>query len=104
MSLEGSTFTVPKEHKKSSDEFDIAWIQLQEYHDRKTEEGLQLNWSLDELPKDTFHTCDIPEQHGALDGFFYICGNMNILCDSLAYLNNNNVKITSWDNLDFCMK
>jgi len=93
VSLEGNKFTVPQEHMEPGDEFDIAWIQLSKYHDRKMQEGAQLGWSLDDLPKETFYTCSIPKQHGAIDGFFYICGKKNILGNILKCLNNDTVKV-----------
>ena len=92
VSLDAAAFTVPKEHTKESDEFDIAWIELPEYFQRKREEGVQLGWSLDDLPKQTFYTCAIPEKHGALDGFFQICGNENFLMQCIYILSNDSSK------------
>jgi V8-like Glu-specific endopeptidase len=75
--LEGSDFSFPKGHKKGSDEYDIAWIDLQQYYDRKTDAGMALDWTLDQLPKQHFHTCSLPEQHGLLPGYFHICGKQS---------------------------
>ena len=76
--LKGSDFTVPKEHRKASDQYDIAVVNLQDFYHRKQSEGITLDWSLSDLPKETFYSYAIPEHHGALDGKYSICGNFNI--------------------------
>ena len=55
-------------------ENDIAWLDLQEYYEEKTKNGITLNWSLSELPSVTFRTCRIPDEHGPLKEVFAICG------------------------------
>ena len=75
--LRGSDFRVPDSYQTAMDANDIAWVNLKElYNKTKT-----LEWSLKDLPQDSFSTCSIPESHGSLDEHFTICGN---------YLLNNN--------------
>ena len=76
--LEGCDFVVPKEHQKASDEHDVAVLNLQEFHHRKQSEGIKLDWTRGDLPTKTFYSYDIPEQHGALEGKYTICGNSYI--------------------------
>ncbi len=72
--LEGDAFSIPKEHKKAADHCDVAWIDLRKYYDRKMGEGVDLDWSIADLPTKHFHTCDIPKEPGLLKGNFHICG------------------------------
>ena len=75
-SFTGQDFTVPDNYKKGTDENDIAWLDLREYHEEKTKNGITLNWSLSELPSTTFRTSRIPDDHGPLKDVFAICGKL----------------------------
>jgi V8-like Glu-specific endopeptidase len=72
--LEGVDFSIPTDYKKPTDHCDIAWIDLQNYYDKKMKEGVDLDWSMDDLPTTNFHTCNIPKEPGLLKGDFHICG------------------------------
>ena len=72
--LTGSDFSIPKDHKKGADHCDVAWI-----------EGVNMKWSLHELPATHFYTCNIPLDPGLLKGDFHICGRCN-LCAKNAVL------------------
>jgi hypothetical protein len=72
--LEGVDFSIPTDYKKATDHCDIAWIDLQNYCDKKMNEGVDLDWSIDDLPTQTFYTCNIPKEPGLLKGDFHICG------------------------------
>ena len=72
--LEGSDFSIPKDHKKGADHCDVAWIDLRKYYDGKMNEGVDLEWSLQDLPSKCFITCNIPKEPGLLKGEFHICG------------------------------
>jgi hypothetical protein len=74
ITLEGIDFSIPKDHKKAADHCDIAWINLQNYYERKIREGIDLDWSIYDLPTTQFHTCNIPKEPGLLKGDFHICG------------------------------
>ena len=72
--LEGNAFSIPKGHRKGSDQYDIAWVDLRKYYNKKREEGVDMDWSLEDLPKKYFHICGVPETPGLLKGDFHICG------------------------------
>ena len=80
--VEGSAFQIPKDHKEMADRFDIAWINLKEYHESKTAEGVDLEWSIDDLPTKHFITCAIPDNSLSavtLEGDYNICGNSKFI-------------------------
>ena len=72
--LKGSDFTVPDSYKMEVDDWDIAWIDLNQYYEQKVKEGCSLKWNLTDLPKECFYTCAIPEADGKLDEEFSLCG------------------------------
>ena len=74
ISLEGSAFTIPDEYEVPMDQYDIAWVNLQDYYDNNKNERNKLSWCMDDLPKQFFYTCDIPENPGPIRRTFQICG------------------------------
>jgi hypothetical protein len=79
ITLEGSAFSIPLDHKKAADHSDIAWINIRDYYYRKMAEGADLDWTLDDLPKEHFYTCNISKEPGLLKGDYQICGRLNCL-------------------------
>ena len=69
--LKGKDFRVPDSYERAMDPNDIAWVNLKDLSN--TAENP--NWSLHDLPQDSFSTCTIPDSHGPLEGQFTICGN-----------------------------
>ena len=74
LSLEGKDFTVPDAYKKHMDPFDIAWINLKEYFDKKSTNSIPLNWTLDDLPSSSFIKCKTPVS--MIPGGFSLSGNL----------------------------
>ena len=75
--LDGSEFTVPKNYKKKTDHCDIAWINLQNYYDKKVGKGDFPSWNLSDLPESHFYTCSIPEEDGKLKKNFRLSGKFS---------------------------
>ena len=72
--LNGQDFTVPSSYQEATDWCDVAWVDLKKYVADKLVQNKALSWGVDDLPTDFFHKCKIPDQHGALNGNFTICG------------------------------
>ena len=70
--LKGSDFTVPASYTLKTDEWDFAWIDLNQYY----EEKCSLKWNLTDLPKECFYTRAIPKADGKLDEEFSLCGKI----------------------------
>ena len=70
----GQDFHVPKKYKSGTDKNDFAFLNLRDYYEEKTKNGITLDWKLSDLPTDTFQTCRIPDEHGPLKSIFTICG------------------------------
>ena len=72
--LNGSDFTVPTDYKTKTDEYDIAWINIEKYYNQCIDKEISLSWDLTDLPMECFFTCTIPEEDGKLSKDFSICG------------------------------
>ena len=72
--LKGSDFTVPDRYKRETDDWDFAWIDLNQYYEQKVKKGCSLKWNLTDLPKECFYTRAIPKADGTLDEEFSLCG------------------------------
>ena len=72
--LNGCDFIVPEKYEKPTDKFDIAWVDLKQYHCQKVAEGHQLEWDLTHLPNQCFYTCSIPAEEGILDEALSLSG------------------------------
>ena len=70
----GATSQFQRSTRKKTDEFDIAWVDLQHYHNQKLAEGHQLEWDLTDLPKQCFYTCSVPDEEGTLNQDLALCG------------------------------
>ena len=86
LSFEGCKFTIPKDYQEPCDQYDIAWVNLQELHHRKQKDRVSLDWSLDDLPKEKFYSCAIPEEYGALKGYYYMCGKFCLFLRKYNYM------------------
>ena len=75
--VHGSDFNVPDGYNREVDEFDIAWINLKEYFEKETAKGVPLDWTLRDLPSQSFQTCSVPVKHGLLSDSFTICGKFH---------------------------
>ena len=75
LKLEGKDFTVPESFKEGMDSSDIAWIDLKQYHQTMSDQGIGMNWAVNDLPSSWFWTKKIPDAHGTIKGNFSICGN-----------------------------
>ena len=72
--LNGSDFTVPTDYQKQTDEYDIAWINIEKYYNECIDKQISLSWDLTDVPRECFFTCSIPQEDGKLDRDFSICG------------------------------
>ena len=74
ITLNGCDFTVPTDYKKQTDEYDIAWINIEKYYNECIDKQISLSWDLSDVPKECFFTCSIPQEDGKLGRDFSICG------------------------------
>ena len=73
--LHGRDFTVPEFYLKATDYCDIAWIDLRKYIAQKSAKKVRLDWNISDLPKTFFYKCKIPQEYGAINGDFRLCGS-----------------------------
>ena len=98
ITFRGEDFTVPVTYKTSIDANDIALLDLQKLHQRKTELNEDLDWSLEDFPKSSFGIYPMRETHGAINEDFILCGN------SLIDLKYNNSIISQYGFKDLIVK